>query len=359
MPVRAPRAAAVRSLPPMPRSWTTTTSRSEQAPAAESPPPVPGADQIEETADERRHKPDRRRPVRMRSPHDETLLEAIGDFARRVYKKADQDQIFFMAGAIAFNVMVAIIPLILATLGITGQILQSRIPNADQVLLRYIIDAIPQVGPEFEALVERILNTLLGQSSGMTLVGLILLVWISTRLVGTLRAALKEVFDVGTDRNIIKGKLFDIKMVILAGALFALNVTFTFIADVIRGYGEQLFGVKPLGLVEALYFNAVAITSAWIMFLLIYRFLPFRGIHWKTALYAATFTTVFFELLKRVFAWYVSNIAQYGSTYQNFANLIILVLWIYYSAIIFILGGEVGQVAALRRIRRAQKERLS
>lgn len=283
----------------------------------------------------------------------------MGDFARRVYKKADQDQIFFMAGAIAFNVLVAIAPLILATLGITGQILQNRVPHPEEVLLNYITQAIPAVSAQFEDMVRGVLQTLLEQSSGFTLVGSLLLVWLSTRLVGTLRAALKEVFDVGTDRNILKGKIFDIQMVVLAGTLFALNVSFTFIADIIRGYGEQFFHVRPLGWVEAFYFNAVAITSAWIMFLLIYRFLPFRGIHWRTAVVAATFTTTFFELLKRAFAWYVSTIAQYGSTYANLANIIILVLWIYYSAIIFILGGEVGQVAALRRIRRRQKERLA
>ena len=263
-----------------------------------------------------------------------------------------------MAGAIAFNVMVAIVPLILATLGIAGQILQNRVQHPEQVLLNYITAAIPEVSADFENMIRSILDTLLDQSSSFTLVGGLLLVWVSTRLVGTLRAALKEVFDVGTDRNILKGKLFDIQMVVLAGTLFSLNVAFTFIADIIRSYGEHLFNVKPLGFVEAFYFNAVAISSAWIMFLLIYRFLPFRGIHWRTAVVAATFTTTFFELLKRVFAWYVANYAQYGSTYSNLANVIILVLWIYYSAIVFILGGEVGQVAALRRIRRRQKERL-
>ena len=94
------------------------------------------------------------------------------------------------------------------------------------------------------------------------------------------------------------------------------------------------------------------------MFLLIYRYLPYRRIHWRTALVAATFTTVMFELLKRLFAWYALNVAVYGSTYGNFLNLIILVFWMYYMALAFVLGGEVGQVYALRRVRKQQKERL-
>jgi membrane protein len=325
----------------------------ESEPGASGPPPAPV---------ERRGGADRRRPIRIRSPHNETLLEAAGDFVRRVYKKADQDQIFFMAGAIAFNVLVAIVPLLLAALGIAGQILQKRVANPEEVLVRYILSAIPPVSVEFEARAQQLLSNLLEKSGGFISIGSLLLVWVSTRLIGTLRATLREVFDVGQDRSIVSGKLFDMKMVIAAGTLLAVNVSLTFIADLVNGmiirYGRAWFGLQPLSFVQDLYLNGLAVASAWVMFLLIYRYLPFRGIHWRTAIVAATFTTTFFELLKRAFGWYVSNLANYDSTYGNFANLIVLFLWVYYIAVIFVLGGEVGQVAALRRIRRRQKERL-
>ena len=64
------------------------------------------------------------------------------------------------------------------------------------------------------------------------------------------------------------------------------------------------------------------------------------------------------ELLKAAFTFYVANLADYRSSYGNFATVIVLFLWIYWIAIVFIIGGEVGQVAALQRIRRRQKERL-
>jgi membrane protein len=340
------------------RSRKATTSSSERAPA---PVEEPGAAVNASAPPERRGTSDRRRPVRIRSPHDETWLEAFADFSRRVYKKADQDQIFFMAGAIAFNVLVAIIPLLLATLGITGQILQKRMADPEAVLLRYLLQALPPVSQAFEVAAQGLITKLLENASRFTIIGIVLLVWVSTRLVGTLRAALKEVFDVGFDRNIILGKLFDIKMVVAAGALFTVNVGLTVVADIVNKLMEQFgqrYGLQPMGFIQGLYVELLAIISAWVMFLLIYRYLPYRRIHWRTAVYAATFTTIFFELLKRAFGWYVSSVANYGTTYGNVANLIILFLWVYYIAIIFILGGEVGQVAALRRIRRQQKERL-
>ena len=307
---------------------------------------------------ERRHAERRYQPAPPR--RDETFWEGFQDFLRRVYVKADQDGIFFMSGAIAFNLVVAIVPLLLAILGITGVILQNRVENPSALLANYLFEALPDFGPEFRQFVEaEIIEGLLAKSGGFLGFGLIILVWVSTRLVGTLRFVLREVFDIGEDRNIIKGKWFDIQMVVIAGLLFAVNAAATVIINIITQTGTELLGVEPTAWLQKYLLSVVAAASIWMMFVLIYRYLPFRRIHWRTALVAATFTTVMFELLKRAFAWYAVNIAVYSSTYGNFLNLVIIVFWMYYIALAFVLGGEVGQVYALRRIRKRQKERLA
>jgi membrane protein len=306
---------------------------------------------------ERRHRERRYQPAPPR--RDETFWEAFRDFLRRVYVKADQDGIFFMAGAIAFNLVVAIVPLLLAILGITGVILQNRVQDPSHLLANYLFEALPDFGPSFREFVEKeIIQGLLNKSGGFLGFGLLILVWVSTRLVGTLRFVLREVFDIGEDRNIIRGKWFDIQMVIIAGLLFAINAAATVIINIITQTGTELLGVQPTAWLQKYLLSVVAAMSIWIMFVLIYRYLPFRRIHWRTALVAATFTTVMFELLKRAFAWYAVNVAVYSSTYGNFLNLVIIVFWMYYIALAFVLGGEVGQVYALRRIRKRQKERL-
>ena len=72
---------------------------------------------------------------------------------------------------------------------------------------------------------------------------------------------------------------------------------------------------------------------------------------------AATFTSVIFELMKQGFSYY-SQVADYSSVYGNLQFLLILILCIYYASVVFILGGEVGQVATMQRIRKRQRERL-
>ena len=71
---------------------------------------------------------------------------------------------------------------------------------------------------------------------------------------------------------------------------------------------------------------------------------------------AAAFTTVMFEMAKLVFTVYVRSFNP-GSLYSGTAAaVIVVVIWTYYAALVFILGGEVGQVYELRRTRKRQRE---
>lgn len=305
-----------------------------------------------------------RSPVRKRAAPDagrSSFADAARDFLARLWKKLEQDNIFFLAGAIAFNVIVAILPLMLASVGIAGLLVQSRYGvDAAGRILEYVYLAFPPLSGPAEEGVRRALEKVIDDSSGLVGLGTVVFIWVATRMVGTLRSALREIFDVHEDRGIVAGKIFDIQMVIAAGTLLTLNAGFTLVLQVVGNFGRRFLGFDPAGftLFSALFVNALAFLSIWFMFVLIYRYLPARRIHWRVAFTAATFTGALFELLKLGFGWYVTNVADYTSTYGNFATLIIFLLWIYWGAVAFVIGGEVGQVSELRRIRRRQKERL-
>jgi membrane protein len=282
-----------------------------------------------------------------------------GDFIRRVWNKADQDEIFFMASAIAFNVLVAIVPLALAALGIASIIFgHLYFGNPVENMTRVIEGALPDVSGQFVETIENLLTPIFQNSKGVTTIGLIGFIWFATRLIGTLRAALRNIFDLQQDRSIILGKLFDMKMVLVAGALLTLNVGVTLLVDYVAARGQDFLGVITTGFWNGFIANLTAFLSIWTMFLLIYRYVPARRISWQTAMISTTFASTLFEIMKRAFTYYASQ-TRYGSNiYGNLAIAAVLVIWVYYTAMAFILGGEVGQVYSLRRIRKRQKERL-
>jgi membrane protein len=304
-------------------------------------------------------------PERAVQPRAHSALKrarvTAADFLRRVWNKADQDQIFFMAGAIAFNVLVAIVPLAIAAAGIAGFFLPARADitgGPADPLVNYLLSVLPPVSVEFADQMRGYLNAFVEQASGLFTIGTLVFAWLATRLVGTLRTALREIFDIQQDRGIVAGKLFDLQMVFVAGTLLAVNIAATVVIELVATYGLEVLHIPEGQAVLAHLLTVVAFLSIWFMFVLIYRYLPARRIQWRTALISATFTALLFELMKEAFAWYFRNYAGYASTYQGLASIAIVVIYVYYTAIAFILGGEVGQVAALQRIRRRQKERL-
>ncbi len=279
------------------------------------------------------------------------------EFLGGVFRKAEEDNIFFLAGAISFNVLVAFLPLVVAVIGIAGTILAVQGADVTRSIVDYAARFVP-AGLDLD--VEGMITGLREQSGALLSIGTVILIWIATRLVGTLRAVLQEIFDLQEGRSIVEGKLYDIKMVFMAGTLFALNIGITIALGVVAEVGATTLGIESAPVARALpWARVAAFITILAMFVLIYRYLPAQRIRWSTCLVAATFTTIFFELLKGVFGWYVTSVADYGSTFGNIATLVVLFLWIYYSSIVFILGGEVAHVAAMQRVRRRQRERLS
>lgn len=267
-----------------------------------------------------------------------------------------------MAGAISFNVLVAIVPLLLFGVGISGMVLSARSPDPVSVVLDGVEQLLPALEGDVDltAKVQEQIASLLGEGVSFTVLGGALLVWFSTRLVGTLRTVLREVFDIGETRGIVRGKLFDIQVVLVGGLLFLANTWLTTGLGVAQAYGLDILGLEgsALSLAQSLLAQLLAFLSIWVLFLGIYRFLPARRVPWKAVVIGATFNAVLYEVLKAGFGWYVSEVANYRSTYGNLITLAVLFFWIYYGSIGFILGGEVAQVWSMRRARRVQVRRV-
>ncbi len=286
-----------------------------------------------------------------------TLRYRVGEFTRCLWQKSVEDDVFFMAGAIAFNMLVALVPLLILGIGLTGYILSARFGDPTDAILALVADNLPQAG-DGVVLVEALrapITSMVERRTGFTVLGAVFFIWISTRLVTTLRIALREIFDIGQQRGIVMGKLFDIQVVLIGVALLTLNLGVTVLLETTMAYGGGLIGADDatLSLAQRVLGRALALGSIWTLFLIAYRYLPARRIPWRTAWIAATFSALLHEGLKSGFSWYATEIADYGSTLGNLATVAVLFFWIYYGSIVFILGGEVAQVYTMRKASRA------
>ncbi|HEX8243747.1 MAG TPA: YihY/virulence factor BrkB family protein [Longimicrobium sp.] len=282
-----------------------------------------------------------------------------GDFVTHLYRKAGEDDIFFLAGGIAFDVLFAAIPFLLMLVGVFGIVLARVVKDPRKAAVDYIVTILPPT----ESVVHRsyeIIDAVLAGRKSFGVIGLVLFLWISSRLVATLRASLKEIFDLPEERGIVEGKVFDLQMMVVAGTLFLANTGITVILDAAQSLGVRLIGSQWVDVetVQLVWARLLAFLFIFLMFLLIYRYLPKRRTPWRMSLVAAVFTAVAWELLKGLFAIYVLHATSWQKVYGALVTPIILVLWIYYSAMVFILGGEIAHVYDLMRMRRLQRELL-
>lgn len=281
------------------------------------------------------------------------------DFTRRVWFKAGDDDIFFLAGGIAFNVLVAALPFLLLLIAVFGFALKRAVDDPEQAAVNYVLSILPP-SQRIVVLTRTLVREVVAGRTQFGIAGLVLFIWTSTRLFTSLRSVLRHVFDLPEERGILAGKIFDLQMVVVAGTLFVLNTGTTIAVEAAQAYGVEWLGLAGRAEMEMLQRGSARLLAfgfIFLAFVLIYRYLPLRKTPWRIALVAASFTAVVWEMLKGAFAWYVST-TDYRTTYGTLATLVLLVLWVYYSAFVFVLGGEVGQVYDLLRRRRKQRELL-
>ena len=293
-------------------------------------------------------------------PRHHRLGHRAREFTRRLLEKCDDDEIFFLAGGIAFNLMLALFPLVILGIGIAGFAL-SRFGDPSQYVVGFITDNLPQgAGVELILLVESLTQSLMADRTGYTIAGSVFLLWVATRLAASLRVGLRETFDIGAKRNPVHGKLFDIAAVAVGFVLLTVNLGATVVITSTVEYGVSILGIEGavLSATERFVGYAISFVSIWTLLFLLYRYVPYRPVGLRTAIVAATVAAICHESLKFAFSWYLTEVANYRTTLGNLATVAALFFWIYYESLVFILGGEVAQVANMRKASRVGVERF-
>ncbi len=282
----------------------------------------------------------------------------LADYVRRVWDNSGEDNIFFLAGGIAFNILIAVIPfLLLFATSLSYLLNQSQQAATDEV-----VDLVSRfLPPTTSEPVIKVVTSIIAARGTVGLYAAIGFIWFSTRLFGSMRSILNAIFDIEVDRGIIDGKVYDVKVTVVSSLLF---VAYTALSAYIalattRGIAVlSAVGLREdvMGGVEYTFGRIIAFIFIAALFFGLYKYLPYKKMRWQTAFVACAFTGVMFEIAKTGFAYYATSFKP-GSLYTGtIAALVVVVIWVYYASMVFILGGEVAQVYELRHVRKRQHE---
>ncbi len=251
-------------------------------------------------------------------------------------KKFNEDNGFFLASGIAFNILINLIPFILLLLALVGTYLYD-----DQEVLDHIHAYFRDVAPALDPKVMKSLMDVIQNRQIVGILGFFGLLWFSTWLFSSLRIAFNIVFRAEKSRGMLLGIGIDLLMILLAGILLLVSMILSSLATFLPAYqGRIPVAVGPT--VQWLLKYLLPFLLTFCMFFLIFKIIPHRQIHSKSALQAALFTGLLWELAKHLFVWYVVHLAEYSIFYGSLSTLVIFVLWVYYSSMILVVGGELA-----------------
>jgi membrane protein len=169
-----------------------------------------------------------------------------------------------------------------------------------------------------------------------------------------LQNALNRIWEVGPDperggiRNFIGQRLMSFGMLLTLAFLLLVSLV---VSAALSAFGGMLADILPGALSGALLHVvnlAVSLAAITLLFTLLFRFVPDADIAWKDVWVGALFTAVLFMAGKFALGLYLGR-SDPGSAFGAAGALALLLVWIYYSAIILFLGAEFTQVWAQQR----------
>lgn len=215
--------------------------------------------------------------------------------------------------------------------------------------------------------VERLLTRIFENRGNLSLVVVPTFLWFSTRLFASMRNALNFVYDVGSRPstshgiigNYLRGKARDALLALTVAVLFLLNTVFSAGLVLLRSRSEAAVPGYALlvGFVGRMVTGLLALAFSITLFLVIYRFASPRRMSLPSVLIASTFSAFGFEIAKRLYAVYLARSVLPGSAFGGGAQLgalVLFVLWVYYMALVFLIGGVVAERWEALRLQRRQ-----
>jgi membrane protein len=255
----------------------------------------------------------------------------VGTPVRSAFRFFFEHDGFFLAAGLSFYVVICIVPFLL--LVVAG----SAFLISDDMVLREVVDRLGSLLPVYQAEMEAALRAVIDARGVTSLVGTLILVFFASQLFAATRLVLNRVFQ-HKGRGLIHGMLFDMGMILSLTVGFLVSIGVSGAFAWVRGLA-LLAGRGPLVPV-ALHWLGLMLTVLLdtVLFVMIFRFVPNRRIRWGSVLIGGLATAVLWELAKQAFRWYIERAGVYSAVYGSLGVTIALMMWVYYSATVFILG---------------------
>jgi membrane protein len=259
-----------------------------------------------------------------------------------------KDNCLRLAASLAYYTALSLAPLILLIVGVVGLVLDRQ-----QVATQLTTQLEGLMGPAGRELVTSILAATSPQGSTVaTIVGLITLFIGATAVFGELQSTMNLIWEVqpaptgGVWAGIwawLRSRIFSLAIVFALAFLLLVSLV---ISAALASAAALLQGPEQAVLSRVLEI-AVSLLVLTLVFALLYKYVPDAEISWRDVWPGGLITAVLFTIGKTAIGFYLGR-ASVGSAYGAAGSMVVLLVWVYYSALIMFFGAEFTHAWATR-----------
>jgi membrane protein len=275
-------------------------------------------------------------------------LKTMVRLLKDTVKEWQEDKVSLWAAALAYYTMFSLAPLLLIAIAVAGAFFGEEAARGE--LVNQIQGLIGRDGAE--AIQSMVQNTQKSHSGGLiaTLFGIATLIFGASGVFGQLQDALNAIWEVKPKpglgwQSFVKSRFLSFAMVLVIGFLLLVSLVLSAILAGISTFFSNQFA--DFAIVGQLLNFVISFGVITLLFASIYKFLPDVHLPWKDLWIGAAVTAILFTIGKHLIGLYLGS-SGVSSTYGAAGSIVVILIWIFYSAQILLFGAEFTQVYARR-----------
>ncbi|GAB62220.1 ribonuclease [Candidatus Jettenia caeni] len=264
---------------------------------------------------------------------------------KNTYLEWNEDKASRLAAALAYYTIFSLAPLLIMVIAIAGFIFGQEAAQGE--IVNQMKGLIGEAGAHA---VERMIMSARNTSSGIiaTIFALVTLFLGATFVFGQLRDALNTIWEITPKPmsgviGFMKDRVISFAMILAIGFLLLISLVMSAALSAFSGLLNEIFPKLSFIMHSVNFIVSFGITT--LLFAMIYKILPDVKIAWSDVWLGAAITSMLFTVGKFLIGLYLGK-SSVSSAYGAASSLVIILIWVYYSAQIFLFGAEFTQVYA-------------
>ncbi len=261
------------------------------------------------------------------------VWDVVTDAVINFDKNGDTNQ----AAAIALYAILSFIPMFILTILMANEIL-----GAYPTIQQQLVDGIKRLSPYFSDPLLQQLGGIEEKKAVLGWIGIITLIWFSSMIFGAIETAFNIIFRSHRHRNYLLSKLLGIAMIPAGWAVAVASIFITSLAALIAKQPLLAETILPhFPMIQGFFFQyGIPYLVTVLFFTIVYKAIPTGRIPVGIAVTGGMIFSALMEIAKYFFTWYVANYTRYNIIFGSLETVVILVIWVFYVALILLFCAE-------------------